>query len=55
VLPNSKLVITSASAIGLDATGHANEEVRTSPDVVYESAFRDWDALINYVIDDLLT
>jgi C-terminal processing protease CtpA/Prc len=54
VLPNSKLVISSASAIGLDATGHANEEVRTQPDVYYESAFGNWNELINFVIDDIL-
>ena len=54
VLPNSKLVINSASAIGLDATGHANEEVRTQPDAYYESAFGNWDELINFVIEDLL-
>ena len=53
VLPNSKLVINSASAIGLDATGHANEEVRTQPDVYYESAFGNWDELIDFVVDDL--
>jgi C-terminal processing protease CtpA/Prc len=53
VLPNSKLVINSASAIGLDATGHANEEVRTQPDVYYESAFGNWNELIDFVIDDL--
>jgi C-terminal processing protease CtpA/Prc len=52
-LPNSKLVINSSPAIGLDATGHANEEVRTQPDVYYESAFGNWDELINYVINNL--
>ncbi len=55
VLPNSKLVINSASALGLDATGHANEEVRTQPDVFYESAFGDWTALIDFTIADLLS
>ena len=55
VLPNSKLVITSASSIGLDATGQANEEVRTQPDIYYESAFGNWNELINYVIDELLS
>jgi hypothetical protein len=52
-LPNSKLVINCASVLGLDETGHANEEVRTQPDVYFESAFGDWNALINFVIDDL--
>ena len=55
VLPNSKLVITSASSIGLDAMGRANEEVRTQPDIYYESAFGNWNELINYVINDLLS
>jgi hypothetical protein len=55
VLPNSKLVINSASALGLDSTGHVNEEVRTQPDVSFESAFGAWDELINFTIADLLT
>ncbi len=55
VLPNSKLVINSASALGLDETGHANEEVRTQPDVFYESAFGNWNELIDFTIEDLLT
>jgi C-terminal processing protease CtpA/Prc len=54
VLPNSKLVINSASGLGLDGTGHANEEVRTQPDVYFESAFGDWNALIDYTIDALV-
>jgi hypothetical protein len=53
ILPNSKLVISSASACGLDATGHANEEVKTAPDVFYESAFGNWSELIDYTIADL--
>lgn len=53
-LPNSKLVVNSASALGLDSTGHVNEEVRTQPDVLYESAFGNWNELINFAIDDLL-
>ena len=53
VLPNSKLMINAASAIGLDYTGNANEEVRTQPDVYYESEFGNWNELINYVIADL--
>lgn len=35
--------------------GHANEEVRTQPDIYYESAFGNWNELINYVIDHLLS
>jgi hypothetical protein len=54
VLPNSKLVISSASSIGLDGTGNANEEVKTQPDVYYESAFGNWTELIDFVIADLL-
>jgi C-terminal processing protease CtpA/Prc len=54
VLPNSKLVINSASALGLDSTGHVNEEVRTQPDVFYESAFGNWTELIDFTIADLL-
>jgi len=54
VLPNSKLVINSASALGLDSTGHVNEEVRTQPDVFYESAFGNWTELIDFTIADLI-
>jgi hypothetical protein len=53
VLPNSKLVINCASALGLDSTGHVNEEVRTQPDVFYESAFGNWTELIDFTIADL--
>lgn len=53
VLPNSKLVINSASALGLDNNGYANEEVRTQPDVFFESSYGNWDELIEFVIDDL--
>jgi hypothetical protein len=55
VLPNSKLVINTASALGLDSTGHVNEEVRTQPDVFFESAFGDWNALIDFAIADILS
>jgi hypothetical protein len=55
VLPNSKLVINSASALGLDSTGHVNEEVRTQPDVVYESSFGNWTELIDFTIAELLS
>jgi C-terminal processing protease CtpA/Prc len=54
VLPNSKLVINTASALGLDSTGHVNEEVRTQPDVFYESAFGNWTELIDFTIADLI-
>ncbi|MHA2253765.1 MAG: S41 family peptidase [Candidatus Kariarchaeaceae archaeon] len=50
VLPNSKLVINIASTLGLDGTGQANEEVKTQPDVYYESSFGNFDELINFVI-----
>ncbi len=53
VLPNSKLVINAASSLGIDHNGFANEEVRTQPDVLYESSYGNWDELINLVIDDL--
>jgi hypothetical protein len=33
VLPNSKIAIAMTSSMSLDSTGHANEEVRTQPDV----------------------
>ncbi|MFX1533699.1 MAG: S41 family peptidase [Promethearchaeota archaeon] len=53
VLPNSKLVIRIATTLGLDSTGHASEEVRTQPDVYYESAFGNFNELIDYVRDHL--
>ena len=52
-LPNSKLVICISSALGLDHTGHANEEVRTQPDFCYESSFNNHTELIDYVLDNL--
>lgn len=52
-LPNSKLVICITSALGLDHTGHASEEVRTQPDFYYESAFGNFTELIDYVLDNL--
>jgi len=55
VLPNSKLVVNTASALGLDSTGHVNEEVRTQPDVFYESEFGNWTELIDFTISDLLS
>ena len=53
VLPNSKLVIGAASAIGFDSTGYANEEVRTQADVYYESSYGNFDELRNYVLSEL--
>jgi hypothetical protein len=53
VLPNSKIVINMASTLGLDINGEANEEVRTQPDVYYESAFGNFTELIDYVIQEL--
>jgi hypothetical protein len=55
VLPNSKLVINSASSLGIHHSGHVNEEVRTQPDVFYESAFGNWTELIDFTISDLLS
>ena len=52
-LPNSKLVICISSALGLDHTGHANEEMRTQPDFYYESSFDNHTELIDYVLDNL--
>jgi len=52
-LPNSKLVICISSALGLDHTGHASEEVRTQPDFYYESSFGNFTELIDYVLANL--
>lgn len=52
-LPNSKLVICISSALGLDHTGHASEEVRTQPDVYFESSFDNHTELIDYVLENL--
>lgn len=52
-LPNSKLVICISSALGLDHTGHASEEVRTQPDFYYESTFGNFTELIDYVLANL--
>jgi hypothetical protein len=54
VLPNSKLVVEFASSLGLDSSGYANEEVRTQPDVYYESEYGNNNELINFVINDLV-
>ena len=53
VLPNSKLVINLSSALGLDYNGYANEEVRTQPDVFYESSYGNFTELIDYVLANL--
>jgi hypothetical protein len=53
VLPNSKLVINLSSALGLDHNGYASEEVRTQPDVIYDSAFGNFTELIDYVLTNL--
>lgn len=53
VLPNSKLVIRISCAMGLDETGQANEEVRTQPHFVYESAYGNWSELIDYACNNL--
>jgi hypothetical protein len=52
-LPNSKIVITLTSALGLDETGHSSEEFRTQPDVFYESSFGNHSELIDYVRSQL--
>ena len=53
VLPNSHIVIEFASAIGIDGNGFANEEVRTQPDIYYESEFGDFQELIDFVVEDI--
>ncbi|MCW3978692.1 MAG: S41 family peptidase [Candidatus Bathyarchaeota archaeon] len=52
-LPNSKIAITMTSSMSLDRTGHANEEVRTRPDVYHESPFMDHDELIDFVLEEI--
>lgn len=53
VLPDSKLVITTSSSMSLDVTGCANEEARTQPDVLHETAFMAFDELIDFVLQDI--
>lgn len=53
VLPNSKIVITMSPAMSLDNTGHANEEVRTQPDVYHESPFMNHDELIGFILEEI--
>ena len=52
-LPNSRLVICITSALGLDHTGHASEEIRTQPDFYYESTFNNHTELIDYILANL--
>ncbi len=52
-LPNSKLVICITSALGLDHTGHASEEVRTQPDFYYESNFNNHTEVIDFILANL--
>ncbi|NHJ49921.1 MAG: hypothetical protein FK733_19165, partial [Asgard group archaeon] len=53
VLPHSKLVIKYSFALGLFESGHANQEIHTSPDVYYQSAAGNWEELIDFTINDL--
>ena len=53
VLPNSKLVIRFTPAMGIDYTGHSNEEVRVHPHVFYEYELRNHNDLIEFVIERL--
>jgi C-terminal processing protease CtpA/Prc len=53
VLPNSKLVINLSSALGLDYNRYASEEVRTQPDVFYESSYGNFTELIDFVLANL--
>ncbi|MFX0021406.1 MAG: S41 family peptidase [Candidatus Hermodarchaeota archaeon] len=52
-LPNSKLVICITSALSLDQTGHASEEVRTQPDFYYEITFGNFTELIDHILNNL--
>jgi hypothetical protein len=51
VLPNSKLVIVMTSSISLDNKGRANEEVRTTPEIIIETSITDHEALIEHVLE----
>lgn len=51
VLPNSKLVIRFTQDLGLDYNGDANDEVKTQPDVYYESSYGNNDELIDHVLE----
>ncbi len=55
VLPNSKIVIRFTPAMGIDYTGHSNEVVRVQPDVYYESEIGDFDELIEYIKQNVIS
>lgn len=50
VLPHSKLVITMTSSMSLDSQGRANEETRTTPDIIKETPITDHTQLIEYTL-----
>lgn len=50
VFPNSKLVLRFQQTLGIDYNGNAIEEVKTQPDIYYESSYNNKDELINYVL-----
>jgi disulfide oxidoreductase YuzD len=50
VLPHSKLVITATSSMSLDNQGRANEETRTTPDIIHETNITDHQELIDYTL-----
>jgi hypothetical protein len=51
VLPHSKLVITMTSSVSLDKYGYANEERRTTPDIIHETQITDHNELIEYTLE----
>jgi len=53
VLPNSKILIRFFPELGINSKGNACEEMKVQPDVYYESELRNFDELINFVIEDL--
>ncbi|MFW9816381.1 MAG: S41 family peptidase [Candidatus Thorarchaeota archaeon] len=50
ILPNSKLLVRFTPGMGIDYTGHANEEVCVHPDVYHESPFGDMQELVDFVL-----
>jgi len=50
VLPHSKLVITMTSSMSLDKQGKANEETRTTPDIIHETNITNHQELIDYTL-----
>ncbi len=54
ILPNSKLLVRFTPGMGIDHTGHANEEVRVQPDVYHESPFGDLEELVTFVMNQEL-